>query len=94
MNSLEDDQSSSNPAGGFEGRELVAMAKLCMGGENRPTQQGFGVLEFGDETRALGSATAGQSLKKHGPFFARRKLGIARSKLLLGEPKQRPPLSC
>ena len=45
---------------------MVAMAKLCMGGENQPTQQGFGVLEFGDATRALGSATAGQSLKKHG----------------------------
>jgi len=59
---------------------MVAMAKLCMGGENQPTQQGFGVLEFGDKTRVLGSATAGQSLKKHGPFFARKKLGIARSK--------------
>lgn len=38
-------------------------------------------------TRALGLATAGQSLKKDGPFFARKKLGIARSEHFLGEPK-------
>ena len=72
---------------------MMARAKLCMGGENQPIQQGFGVLEFGDETRALGSATA--VAKETRPvLFAWKKLGIAHSKRLLGEPKQRPPLSC
>ena len=55
MNSLEDDQSSSNPAGEFEGREETGWWRWrsYVWVENQPTQQGFG--EFGDQSAGFSS---------------------------------------